>query len=132
MLVGPTPDVLKGIGLTALPVTINTTHVDYALNGTKDFDHQLGKSLMSQLPVAIKKPVAIMTSGTKSGSSLVIMLEIRHNGKQVVVPMVVDGFGHQNGLLIDSNAVTSVLMATYIVLYLSGINKRTNGFPNRM
>lgn len=107
LLVGPTPDVLKGIGLTALPVTINTTHIDYALNGTKDFDHHLGKALLSQLPDAIKEPVAIMTSAKKSGSSIVMMLEIRHNGKHIVVPMVVDGFGHQNGLLIDSNAVTS-------------------------
>lgn len=108
LLVGPTPDVLKGIGLNALPVTLNTTHVDYALNGTKDFDHYLGKALLSQLPGAINKPVAIMTSGTKNGSSVVMMLEIRHNGKQIVVPMVVDGFGYQNGLRIDSNSLTSI------------------------
>ena len=48
-----------------------------------------------------------MTSGTKSNSSVVAMLEVRHNGKQVVVPVAVGGFGYQNGIRIDSNAVTS-------------------------
>lgn len=35
------------------------------------------------------------------------MLEVRHNGKQVIVPVAVGGFGYQNGIRIDSNAVTS-------------------------
>lgn len=107
LVVSGTPEVFKGIGMPALPVTINSTHIDYALNGTKDFDHELGKDLLKQLPEAIKKPVAIMTSATKASSSVVAMLEIRHNGKQVVVPVAVGGFGYQNGIRIDSNAVTS-------------------------
>ena len=115
LIVGPTPDVLKGIGLSAIPVTINTTHVDYALNGTKDFDHYIGEDLLNQLPNAIKNPVAIMTSGTKPGSSLVMMLDVRHNGKQVVVPVVVDGFGYQNGIQFDSNAITSVYGKNYSI-----------------
>lgn len=108
LLVGKTPEVFLGIGMNALPVTINTTHVDYALNGTKDFDHHLGEALLKQLPEAIKKPVAIMTSGTKNGSSIVAMLEVRHNGKQVIMPVAIDGFGKQNGIVIDSNAITSI------------------------
>lgn len=107
LLVGATPEVFKGIGMPALPVTINGTHIDYALNNSKDFDHFLGAALLKQLPEAIKKPVAIMTSGTKSNSSVVAMLEVRHNGKQVVVPVAVGGFGYQNGIRIDSNAITS-------------------------
>ena len=108
LLVGKTPDVFLGIGMNALPVTINTTHVDYALNGTKDFDHHLGEALLNQLPETIKKPIAIMTSGTKNGSSVVAMLEVRHNGKQVIMPVAIDGFGKQNGIVIDSNAITSI------------------------
>ena len=108
LLVGKTPDVFLGIGMNALPVTINTTHIDYALNGTKDFDHHLGEALLNQLPEAIKKPIAIMTSGTKNGSSVVAMLEVRHNGKQVIMPVAIDGFGKQNGIVIDSNAITSI------------------------
>ena len=115
LLVSETPEVFRKIGMAALPVTLNTTHVDYALNGTKDFDHHLGKALLEQLPEAIKNPVAIMTSGTKSNSSIVAMLEIRHNGKQIVVPVAVDGFGKQNGILIDSNAITSVYGKNYSI-----------------
>lgn len=108
LIVGGTPEVFQKIGMASLPVTINSTHIDYALNGTKDFDHHIGQSLLEQLPESIKKPVAVMTSGTKANSSVVAMLEIRHNGKQIVVPVAVNGFGRQNGILIDSNAITSV------------------------
>lgn len=128
LMVGPTPSVFQRIGLSALPVTINTAHVDYALNGTKDFDHHLGEALLQQLPEAIKNPIAIMTSGTKS-NSIVAMLEIRQNGKQVIVPVAVDGFGKQNGLLIDSNALTSVYGKNYSiskVLY-DAIQQEANG-----
>ena len=107
LIVGETPEVFKGIGMASLPVTINKTHIDYALNGTKDFDHYFGESLLKQLPTAIKSPVAIMTSGTKNNSSVVVMLEIRHNGKQIIAPVSVGGFGYQNGIRIDSNAITS-------------------------
>lgn len=115
LVVGGTPEVFRKIGMIALPMTINTTHIDYALNGTKDFDHHLGEALLKQLPEAIKKPVAIMASGTKANSSLVAMLEIRHNGKQVVVPIVVDGFGRQNGIHIDSNSITSLYGKNYSI-----------------
>ena len=115
LIVGATPEVFRKIGMAALPVTLNTTHVDYALNGTKDFDHHLGQALLEQLPEAIKKPVVIMTSGTKANSSIVAMLEIRHNGKQIVVPVAVDGFGMNNGLRIDSNAITSVYGKNYSI-----------------
>lgn len=68
---------------------------------------------MSQLPDVLEKPIAVMTSGTKANSSVVAMLEIRHNGKQVIAPVVVDGFGKQNGIRIDSNAITSVYGKDY-------------------
>ena len=49
-----------------------------------------------------------MTSGTKSNSSVVAMLEVRHNGKQVIVPVAVGGFGFQNGIQMDVNTISSV------------------------
>jgi hypothetical protein len=115
LIVSGTPKVFADIGMPSLPVTINSSHVDYALNGTKDFDHELGKDLLKQLPEAIKNPVAIMTSKTKSSNSIVAMLEIRHNAKQVVVPVGVTGFGYQNGIRIDSNAITSAYGKNYSI-----------------
>lgn len=108
LLVGRTPEVFRKIGMTDLPVTINQQHIEYALHGTKDFDHALGAEGLRQLPKALESPVAILSSKTKNGSSLVAMLEIRQNGKQVVVPVAIDGYGTLNWVQIDSNAVTSV------------------------
>ena len=89
-------------------MTINTTHVDYALNGTKDTDHHLGETMLKQLPKSIKDPVAIFISQTKGNSSVVALLNFEVNGKQTVAPIVIDGFGFQNNIRIDSNAITSV------------------------
>lgn len=108
LLIGATPDVFKSVGLNALPMTINQTHVDYALHGTKDVNHHIGDSLLKQLPEALKKPVAIITSRTSNTSSLVAILSMTHNGNQVNVPVYIDGYGFQNGVMIDSNAITSV------------------------
>lgn len=108
LLVGRTPEVFRKIGMTDLPVTINQQHIEYALHGTKDFDHALGAEGLRQLPKALESPVAILSSKTKNGSSLVAMLEIRQNGKQVVVPVAIDGYGTLNWMQIDSNAITSV------------------------
>ena len=108
LLVGSTPKLFQSIGFNALPMTINTTHVDYALNGTKDTDHNLGETKLKQLPESIKEPVAIFISQTKGNSSVVALLKFEVNGRQTVAPIVIDGFGFQNNIRIDSNAVTSV------------------------
>ncbi len=108
LLVGGTPDVYQSIGLNALPMTINTTHIDYALNGTKDADHHLGETILKQLPESIKEPIAVFVSQTKGNSSVVALLNFEVNGKQTVAPIVIDGFGVQNSLVIDSNAITSI------------------------
>lgn len=54
-ILGSTPNIYKKIGLSALPMTMEQTPVDYALNGTKNADHQLGEELLRQLPDLIKK-----------------------------------------------------------------------------
>ena len=108
LLVGSTPSVYQSIGFNALPMTINTTHIDYALKGTKDADHYLGETMLKQLPESIKKPVAIFVSQTKGNSSVVALLNFEVNSNQTVVPIVIDGFGFQNNIRIDSNAITSV------------------------
>lgn len=107
LLVGGTPDVFKKIGLNSLPVTINQRHIDYALNGTKDLDHNLGKTLLEQLPESLKNPVAIFSSQTVS-NRVVALLDFTVNGKQAIAPVEIDGFGTQNNISIDSNSITSL------------------------
>lgn len=107
LLVSGTPEVMQKIGMNALPITINQRHIDYALNNTKDIDHSLGEALLSQLPQAIKKPVAIVSSETKPGR-VVALLEIVHGGKNIIAPIAIDGYGKQNDIIVDSNAIASV------------------------
>lgn len=107
LLLGETPDVFKKLGFNSLPVTINQRHVDYALNGTKDIDHHIGEAMLSQLPEAIKDPVAVMRSQTKP-NRLVALLEFTYNGRNLFAPFEIDGYGRQNSIRIDSNAIVSV------------------------
>lgn len=131
LLVGRTPEVFRKIGMTDLPVTINQQHIEYALHGTKDFDHALGAEGLRQLPKALESPVAILSSKTKNGSSLVAMLEIRQNGKQVVVPVAIDGYGTLNWVQIDSNAVTSVYGKNFSIskVLKNALEDEANGKP---
>ena len=108
LLIGKTPVIFRKIGFNALPMTINQTHVDYAINGTKNADHMVGVDGLKQLPQALEHPVAVIASKTQGGTSVVALLPFTHSGNTVIAPVVIDGFARQNNVLIDSNAVTSV------------------------
>lgn len=129
LIIGATPDVFKSIGFNPLPMTINTTHVDYALNGTKDIDHYLGESLLKQLPDRIKNPVAVFVSQTQRNTSVVALLPFSVNGKHAVLPIVIDGVGKQNNIRIDSNAATSVFGKTNAIskLLLDAVSDEISG-----
>ena len=128
LLVSGTPEVMQKIGMNALPITINQRHIDYALNNTKDIDHSLGEALLSQLPQAIKKPVAIVSSETKPGR-VVALLEIVHGGKNIIAPIAIDGYGKQNDIIVDSNAIASVFAKGNAVtgLLKNAVQKEANG-----
>ena len=89
-------------------MTINQSHVAYAINGTKNTEHHIGEALLKQLPDALKNPVAIIASKTEKGTSVVALLPFAHNGNTIVAPVYIDGYGIQNAVKIDSNAVTSL------------------------
>ncbi len=130
LILGETPDVFRSIGFNAIPMTINTTHVDYALNGTKDADHLLGETMLKQLPEKIKDPIAVFVSQTHGTTSVIALLDFTVNGKQVITPVTVDGFGWQNAIQIDSNAVTSAYGKTTAVkqLHQAAVNEANGRF----
>lgn len=129
LVVGPTPEVFQKVGFNALPVTINQTHVDYALNGTKNEEHHIGESMLKQLPRAMKSPVAIIESETQRGTSVVALLPFIKDEKTVIIPVYVDGYGRQNSVVIDSNAVTSIYGRKNAVtgMLTNAIEKSNNG-----
>lgn len=129
LLVGATPEVWQKIGFNALPVTINQTHIGYALNGTKDTDHSIGEALLKDLPNQIKNPVAIIQSQSPGHSDrAVVVMEMTHNGKPVVSAVEIDGQGRTNNIRIDSNAMTTLFAKANILKQLStAINNTING-----
>ena len=108
LIIGATPTAFRKIGFNALPMTINQSHVDYAIYGTKNTEHHIGEALLKQLPSALEQPVAIIASETQKGTSVIALLPFTKDGKTVVAPVYIDGFGIQNTVKIDSNAVTSI------------------------
>lgn len=108
LVIGATPTAFKKVGFNSLPMTINQSHVDYAINGTKNTEHHIGEALLKQLPSALEQPVAIIASETQKGTSVIALLPFTKDGKTVVAPVYIDGFGIQNTVKIDSNAVTSI------------------------
>lgn len=96
-------------------MTINQTHIDWALNGktlddgTRDLDHKIDKQILQQIPKAIEDPVAVIESQSHNETSVVAILKfMSSNGKQVIAAIHIDGFARQNGIRINSNDVKSI------------------------
>ena len=121
LLVGGTPDVLKRIGITSLPITIAQRNMKDNLlgqyRGTPDevADHLITPDEMKKLPEKIADPVAIIVDRrevrgkwTIQENTIDILVEMEINGKQALVPIRLNGNARQNGALIDANVVASV------------------------
>ncbi len=132
LLLGKTPELYRKIGLSNLPVTMNQTHVDYVINGSKDADHQIGIQLFKQLPQLLENPVAIIESGTRPGDSVMVIVQGTVHGKQICMPVWISGIGRQNKIEIDSNRVTSVYGKKNAVtkLLAEAIQKENAGKPS--
>lgn len=108
LLLGRTPELYRKIGLGDLPMTINQTHVDYVVNGTKDADHYMGEAWLKKLPDMMENPVAIIRSESDPKNSVIVILSTKINGKQIIAPVFVNGNSINNGLRIDSNNIATV------------------------
>ena len=87
LVIGATPTAFRKVGFNSLPMTINQSHVDYAINGTKNSEHHIGEALLKQLPSALEQPVAIIASETQKGTSVITLLPFTKDGKTVVAPV---------------------------------------------
>ena len=105
LVIGGTPDVLKKIGFSNLPMTINTEHIK---NMNRDTEHVLSRAFMEQLPELIKDPLAVIESKTSPESSTVMLLNAVVNGKPYIAPVYVTSNSRQNGVVIDSNNIATV------------------------
>ena len=128
-VLGKTPDIFQKVGLSALPLTMDQVHVDYALKGTKDADHLMGADLLKKLPSLLEKPVAIIESAIHPDNSVVAIVKGEVNEKQVTAAVRVGGRGRQNGVDIDSNHIVSVQGRNNAItkLLADAVRKELNG-----
>ena len=90
-VVSGTPKVWQDIGFNALPVTLNQTHVDYALNSTKDADHVVSETALKKLPEKIKEPIAIIQPQSKTSRAVVFIEMISKSKKTLLSPWRLTG-----------------------------------------
>ena len=119
LLIGKTPWILRKVGLASIPLTMDRTHVDYALNGTypgteeRVKDHMVPRSELEKLPDLIADPVAIIQDKQTwqkkaSGYSVDVLVEMEINKKKALVALNVNSAGHINSEQIDSNRVSTL------------------------
>lgn len=91
LLIGPTPKLLQDIGLVRLPVTINQTHVGYAIDDsyTGPEKHKAGHVFeaeeFAKLPEKLADPVAIIADLGKN--DLIVYVDmVNSSGEQTIVP----------------------------------------------
>lgn len=107
LLIGRTPLLYRQIGLSDVPMTIDQTHLDYMVNGTKNEDHHLGVALVKQLPELLEHPVAVIESATRPGDSVMAIVRGKVDGKQLMAAVRIGGNGVLNDLVIDANHIVS-------------------------
>ena len=125
LLVGRTPEVFRRIGLNDLPMTMNQTHVDYAVNGTKE-DHQMSLVMLEHLPELLEHPVAIIESATRPNDSIVAIVDGTINGKNVIAPITIQTSSTANGVQIDANHLASAYGKKNAVNLLENALKKEN------
>ncbi|MDD5954776.1 MAG: hypothetical protein PUD38_06190 [Firmicutes bacterium] len=121
LLVGRTPKVLLDIGVPALPVTIAQKNLRETLLGQykgspqEIADHLISPEDMKSIPEKIANPVAIIADRrlvrnkwTVSESTIDVLIEMKINGKNTLVPVQITGTAKQHGMTIDANAILSV------------------------
>lgn len=107
LLIGRTPLLYRQIGLSDVPMTIDQTHLDYMVNGTKNENHHLGVELVRQLPELLEHPVAVIESATRPDDSVMAIVRGKVNGRQLVAAVRIGGNGVLNDLVIDANHIVS-------------------------
>ena len=118
-IVGATPNVLLKVGLSRLPVTMDKTHVSYALDGNypgseeRKKDHMIDIDNLANIIEKISDPVAIIQDRQlwqkkPSGYSVDVLIDMELNGKKVLIPVNINQSGYANKTEYDSNKLTTV------------------------
>nr|DAP73588.1 MAG TPA: hypothetical protein [Caudoviricetes sp.] len=113
--VGDTPELLTRYGANPLPMTM-TQDAAYKIaypEGYMGGKHNLGMSVLKQLPYQIENPVAILKSNTQP-SSIVLLTAWKDGDKSIIVPLHLD----KQGAISVENRIASAYQTGHIQSYL--------------
>ncbi|MEF2658915.1 MuF-C-terminal domain-containing protein [Dysosmobacter sp.] len=113
--VGDTPELLTRYGANPLPMTM-TQDAAYKIaypEGYMGGKHNLGMSVLKQLPYQIENPVAILKSNTQP-SSIVLLTAWKDGDKSVIVPLHLD----KQGAISVENRIASAYQTGHMQSYL--------------
>ena len=113
--VGDTPELLTRYGANPLPMTM-TQDAAYKIaypEGYMGGKHNLGMSVLKQLPYQIENPVAILKSNTQP-SSIVLLTAWKDGDKSIIVPLHID----KQGAISVENRIASAYQTGHMQSYL--------------
>lgn len=113
--VGDTPELLTRYGANPLPMTM-TQDASYKIaypEGYMGGKHNLGMSVLKQLPYQIENPVAILKSNTQP-SSIVLLTAWKDGDKSIIVPLHLD----KQGAISVENRIASAYQTGHMQSYL--------------
>ena len=113
--VGDTPELLTRYGANPLPMTM-TQGAAYKIaypEGYMGGKHNLGMSVLKQLPYQIENPVAILKSNTQP-SSIVLLTAWKDGDKSIIVPLHLD----KQGAISVENRIASAYQTGHMQSYL--------------
>lgn len=113
--VGDTPELLTRYGANPLPMTM-TQDAAYKIaypEGYMGGKHNLGMSVLKQLPYQIENPVAILKSNTQP-SSIVLLTAWKDGDKSIIVPLHLD----KQGAISVENRIASAYHTGHMQSYL--------------
>ena len=108
LLLGRTPLVLRQVGLSDLPMTVDQKHMGYMVygNGGKA-NHMMPVDMVKRLPELLEDPVAVIESQTRPNDSVMVLIDATVNGDNVMAAVNIDSNGVVSGRTIDSNHMVS-------------------------
>ncbi len=111
LVLGKTPQALKDIGLSDLPITMTQKHLETIMNESGKYKnanyHNLGIDIVKQLPEAINNPLDIVKSNTDSNSIVLTTYLSDKQDRTIIASIKIDGRGTVNDIRIDTNVMTS-------------------------